>query len=128
GCAARAAATASSTVLKMPRPMGVGAAAEEGANCGSGTAPRAMSAAMRRAISSMSLSVRRVVMSASLLVLLRVADVPTVDDGQDDRVDGAFVGDRRLPRGAAGGDEHHFVRAGADRVGRHDRVAGLFPF
>src|SRR5262245_56910465 len=82
---------------------------------------------MRRAISSMSLSVRRVVMSASLLVLDRVADRRAVDDGQDHRVDGAFVGDRGLPRGAPRGDEHHFVRTGADGVGRDDRVAELLP-
>src|SRR5438046_5032178 len=106
----------------MPRPLWIGAVAA-GANCGIGTAPRAMSAAMRRAISSMSRSVRRVVMSASLLVLLRVADGPAVDDGQDHGVDGAFVGHRGLPRRAAGGDEHHLVRSGAHRVGGDDRVA-----
>src|SRR5262245_60819243 len=127
GCAARAAATASSTVGKTPRPVCTGAAAEEGMNCGSGSAPPRMSAAMRRAISSMSRSVRRVVMSASLLVFLGVADGPAVDDGQDHGVDGAFVGDRGLPRGAAGGDEHDLVRAGADRVGGDECVAGLFP-
>src|SRR5437588_4413090 len=93
-----------------------------------GSAPPRMSAAMRRAISSMSLSVRRVVMSASLLVLLRVADRPAVDDGQDHRIDGTFVGDRSLPRGAAGGDEYDLVRAGAHGVGGDDRVAGLFAF
>src|SRR5260370_4077292 len=104
----------------MPRPWGIEA------GCAAGTLPPAMSAAMRRAISSISRSVRRVAMT-SLPVLLDVADVPGVDDGHDDGIDGPLVGDHGLPGRAAGGDQDDFVLAGADGIGGHDGVAGRLP-
>src|SRR6266851_5417234 len=113
GWAVDAALTASETVAKIPKALlTAGEEAAGDAAAGMEDTPLLMSAAIRRAISSISLSVRRAIVG-SLSVLFGVADAPAIDDGHDDRVNGPLVCRLGLPGRAAGGNQDDFVRTGS---------------